>query len=280
MRPPRSGWWWCLRPDRGPDRWPARSPAAAVPDPAPPRRASADPRPGRGGSARSWRSVPTGSRRSPPVGRHFADAWEHRRRGTGSDGRLPPALPASAVLRRPDGRRGRGDRPHPGRPARGGPRRPRRPRRGVHPTRDRRPALPRGGGSGGPPRQPQPHRVVAGNGVADPVEGARQHGDRAQRAARAVGLDARPADPLLDVGLGLRLGAEPVEARAQRPAPREHQRARQGQRPRLRHHARRRGAGVAPAPSSAAVAQPAQRGLLRVRHRDVRPRPRRVAPLR
>ena len=56
--------------------------------------------------------------------------------------------------------------------------------------------------------------------------------------------------------------------------------ARQGQRPRLRHHAGRRGAGVAAAPPAAAVAEPAQRVHLRVRHRDVRPRPRRVAPLR
>ena len=55
-----------------------------------------------------------------------------------------------------------------------------------------------------------------------------------------------PRDPLLDVGLGPRVGARAVEARPQRPAPREHQRARQGQRPRLRHPARRRGAGVAP----------------------------------
>ena len=83
------------------------------------------------------RSVPTGLRPTPPVGRHFADACEHRRRGTGSDGRPPSALPAPEVLRRPDGRGGRGDRPHPRRPPRGGPRRPRRPRRGVHPARDR-----------------------------------------------------------------------------------------------------------------------------------------------
>ena len=95
-----------------------------------------------------------------------------------------------------------------------------------------------------------------GTAVARAVEDPRQHGDRAQRAARAVGLDARPADPLLDLGLGPRLGARAVEARAQRPPPREHQRGRQGQRPRLRHHARGRGAGVGAAPPGPAAVEP------------------------
>ena len=69
----------------------------------------------------------------------------------------------------------------------------------------------------------------------------REHGDRAQHPARPVGLDARPEDPLHDVGVGHGQPGRAVEALAQRAAPHVHERDRQGQRPRLRHHARRRG---------------------------------------
>ena len=205
----------------------------------------------------------------------------HVSTGVGALGAMAALLqhsPRREVLRRPDGRRGRGHRPHPRRPARGGPRRPRRPRRGVHPTRDRRPALPRGGGSGGPPRQPQPHRVVAGNGVADPGEGARQHGDRAQRPARAVGLDARPA---IHSSTWEWDHASPAEQWKRAHNDRHHilhQRPGQGQRPRLRDPARRRGPGVEAALPGPAAVELRQRVHLRVRHRDVRPRPRRPPP--
>ena len=82
----------------------------------------------------------------------------------------------------------------------------------------------------------------------------REHGDRPQRPARPVGLDARPEDPLDHLGVGQRLAGRAVEALAQRAAPHLHQRDRQGQRPRLRHHARRRGPALAPVlPRPAAV---------------------------
>ena len=91
------------------------------------------------------------------------------------------------------------------------------------------------------------HRPRAGQ---DP----RQHGDRPQRPARPVGLDARPRHPLLDVGVGPRGAGGVLEALAQRAAPRLHQHPRQGQRPRLRHPARRRGPAVeAAAPDPAAA---------------------------
>ena len=67
----------------------------------------------------------------------------------------------------------------------------------------------------------------------------REHGDRPQRDARPVGLDERPADQLVHLGLGLRLDAGGLEALPQLRAPHVHQHPRQGQRPRLRDHANR-----------------------------------------
>ena len=82
----------------------------------------------------------------------------------------------------------------------------------------------------------------------------REHGDRPQRHARPVGLDARPEDPLHHLGVGQRVAVGAVEALAQRAAPHLHERDRQGQRPRLRHHARRRGPALGAAlPRAAAV---------------------------
>ena len=107
----------------------------------------------------------------------------------------------------------------------------------------------------------------------------REHGDRPQRPARPVGLDARPEDPLHHLGVGQRLPVRAVEALAQRAAPHLHQRDRQGQRPRLRHHARRRGPALVPALPRPAAVELHQRLLLRVRHRGVRPRARQEPPL-
>jgi hypothetical protein len=71
-------------------------------------------------------------------------------------------------------------------------------------------------------------------------EDPREHGDRAQRPARPVGLDARPEDPLDHVGVGQRHARAAMwKHSAQRAAPHLHERARPRQRPRLRHHARR-----------------------------------------
>ena len=102
----------------------------------------------------------------------------------------------------------------------------------------------------------------------------REHGDRAQHPARPVGLDARPEDPLHDVGVGHGQPGRAVEALAQRAAPHLHEHRRQGQRPRLRHHARRRGPALAPAVPRPAALELHQRLLLRVRHRGLRPRAR------
>ena len=51
-------------------------------------------------------------------------------------------------------------------------------------------------------------RLVGRHRGAGAGQGPGQHGDRPQRPARAVGLDAGPADPLLHVGLGPRVTAE------------------------------------------------------------------------
>ena len=54
---------------------------------------------------------------------------------------------------------------------------------------------------------------VLGTACLTLVQGAREHGDRAQRHARPVGLDAGPEDPLEHLGVGPRLSGRAVEAR-------------------------------------------------------------------
>ena len=116
-----------------------------------------------------------------------------------------------------------------------------------------------------------PPAWVVGHGRPVGRQDPREHGDRAQHPARPVGLDARPEDPLHDVGVGHGQPGRAVEALAQRAAPHVHERDRQGQRPRLRHHARRRGPALAPALPGPAAVELHQRLLLRVRHRRLRP---------
>ena len=100
----------------------------------------------------------------------------------------------------------------------------------------------------------------------------REHGDRAQRHARPVGLDERPEHPLVHLGLGHRLAGRRVEALAQLRPPHVHQHHRQGQGRRLRDHAYRPAPAVeAVLPVPAAVQHPA-RGVLRVGRGDPRPR--------
>ena len=100
----------------------------------------------------------------------------------------------------------------------------------------------------------------------------REHGDRPQRHARPVGLDERPADQLLHLGLGLGLDRRGLEALPQLRAPHVHEHPRQGPRPRLRDHADRPAPEVAPGLPLPAVLQPAAGGVLRVGRRDPRPR--------
>ena len=103
-------------------------------------------------------------------------------------------------------------------------------------------------------------------------EDPREHGARPQHHARAVGLDERPEDPLLHLGLGQRLAGGRVEALAQLrpPHPHQHRRARQGRR--LRDHAGRSEAALAPGLPAAAVLQRAPDAVLRVGRRGSRPR--------
>ena len=154
------------------------------------------------------------------------------------------------------------------------PRRPRREGRGLHPQGRRRAAQARARLARGAAGQRLPAGVGARHRRPQRRQDPREHGDRAQRHARPVGLDARPEDPLDHLGVGQRLDRRGVEALAQRGAPHLHQHRRQGQRPRLRHHARRRGPALdAVLPRPAAV-ELRQRLLLRVRHRRLRPRAR------
>ncbi len=178
---------------------------------------------------------------------------------------------------RPPHRRGhREPRRRTRRDPRRGARLPRRERRGVHPQGHRRAAQARADQPRGaavlavPAGLARRHRGPLGR--QDP----REHGDRPQRHARPVGLDARPEDPLDHLGVGQRVAVGAVEALAQRAAPHLHQRDRQGQRPRLRHHARRRGPALVPALPGPAAVELHQRLLLRVRHRRLRPRARQV----
>ena len=115
-----------------------------------------------------------------------------------------------------------------------------------------------------------------GHGLPGRGEDPRQHGDRPQRPARPVGLDARPEDPLDHLGLGPRVAPGAVEARPQHAAPHVHEHHRPGQRPRLRHHARGRGPALEAALPGAAAVELRERLHLRVRHRDVRHRVRRA----
>ena len=130
-------------------------------------------------------------------------------------------------------------------------------RRGLHPSGHRDPAQPRARPAGCCSWARRRRSAWwLGTDLAGARQDPRQHGDRAQRAPRAVGLDARPEDPLHHVGLGPHDAAGPVAAVPQPEAPHLHEHPRRGQRPRLRHPARRRGAALATSPPRAAPAQP------------------------
>ncbi|CAA9286946.1 MAG: Linoleoyl-CoA desaturase, partial [uncultured Corynebacteriales bacterium] len=187
---------------------------------------------------------------------------------------------AAAQDRQPDGPpdpgRHRGHRPRAGRhPGRGG-RQPRRAGRRLHPAGHRGPA---GAGAvqpAGPARVDVPAGLAGRHDRPVDRQDPGEHGDRPQRHARPVGLDARPGDPLHHLGVGQRHPGRAVEAQPQRAAPRVHERAGQGQRPRLRDHAGRRGPALGAGVPAAAAVERAERDLLPVRHRRVRPRGRQV----
>ncbi|CAA9502598.1 MAG: Linoleoyl-CoA desaturase, partial [uncultured Solirubrobacteraceae bacterium] len=195
-----------------------------------------------------------------------------------------------------DGGHGRSARAPGCRAARGvRPRARRHPRRGLRRSGRARPALHHRHGRAPPPsRGPRPRpahlrippspdpgrrdlRALRGQ---DP----REHGDRPQRDARPVGLDERSPDPLVPMGLGLRLDRRGVEARPQLRPPHVHQHPRQGSRPRLRDHARRPAAEVESGLPAAAAIQRRARRPVRVGRGGARPRSRsrparREAPL-
>ena len=160
-------------------------------------------------------------------------------------------------------------RPRARRHPRAGPRQPRRARRRLHPQGHRRAAPHRAG----QPRRAAvlavPAGVAARHGRPVDLQDPREHGDRPQRHARPVGLDARPEDPLDRPGSGTTPPRRRhVEALAQPDPPHVHQRARPRQRPRLRDHARRRGpalvarstwasrSGTSSTPASSSTASP------------------------
>ena len=149
--------------------------------------------------------------------------------------------------------------------------------RGVHQPDDQGAARPGRRRPADPARRRAPQedreardgrRRRAARGGQDP----REHGDRPQRHARPVGLDERPGDPLLQLGVGHRAAGRAVEALAQLRAPPVHQRARPRQRHRLRHPADGARAEVAPGQPRAAGLQRAARLAVPVGRRPARPR--------
>ncbi len=122
-----------------------------------------------------------------------------------------------------------------------------------------------------------PPAWVVGHGRAVGREDPREHGDRPQRHARPVGLDARPQDPLHHLGVGQRLPRRHVEALAQRdrttPTPTSSARTTTSA---TASCASTRTSGGCPFYLGPAAVEPHQRLLLRVRHRRLRPRDRQV----
>ena len=137
---------------------------------------------------------------------------------------------------------------------------------------DRDAAAPRGDRPRAAARGPQRAGSGRRHGLALGGEDPREHGDRAQRPARPVGLDERPRHQLHHLGLGHRLHRRGLEALPQLRPPHLHQHPRQGQGPRLRDHADRPAAALESGLPAAADLQPHPRRLLRVGRRPARPR--------
>ena len=170
---------------------------------------------------------------------------------------VEPARAPFGGAARPAGRRARRD-PRPGL------RRPGRTRSPLHREHDRDAAPPRRDRPRAAARRPLPPRPDRRHGGALDGEDPREHGDRPQRPARAVGLDERSPDQLLDLGLGHGLDRRGLEALAQLRPPHLHQHPWQGQGPGLRDHAHRSAAEMAPGLPLPAALQPRADGLLRV----------------
>ena len=145
-------------------------------------------------------------------------------------------------------------------------------RRALHPQRDQGPAR---------ARDPRPSaargrlaaaRVAGRRRRAVAVEDPRQHGDRPQRDARPVRLDARPGARLKAVRVGHRMPRRPVAPLAQLHAPHPHERARHGPRHRVRRAAHVRRSAVAPARPRQPRLCDAARADVRVGRGGARPR--------
>ncbi len=123
-------------------------------------------------------------------------------------------------------------------------------------------------------RQPSPSGVARRSWPADALEDHREHGTRAQRDARAVGLDERPGDPLHLVGVGRHRPVCALEADPQLPASQVHQRPRNGRRRRIRTPPRHPRSALEALQRRQPGLQHAARVILRVRHRRSAPRAR------
>ena len=152
---------------------------------------SADASTAAGPAADSTASSPYGQAREHPPqrGRYRASARAEALRQAGSD-------------RAPVRRRGGGVGARARRPASGGSVLPGCWRRGLHPQGHRRAAQARARQPSRSAVLPLPGRVAGGHGGARGGQDPREHGDRPQRHARPVGLDARSQDPLQPRGSG------------------------------------------------------------------------------
>ncbi len=113
--------------------------------------------------------------------------------------------------------------------------------------------------------------LVARHDRAVAREDHREHGARAQRDARAVGLDERSGNPLHVVGMGPDRPVRSLEARPQLRAPHVHEHRGDGRGRRIRHPAHDPRREVAPDQPAAADRERGPRADVRVGYRAARP---------
>ncbi len=148
---------------------------------------------------------------------------------------------------------------------------PRGARCALHPSHHCRTARAGGGRSAPAGRQLEAQVLVGGHCDARRGQDHREHGDRAQRHARAVGLDERSRDSFLDVGMGHEWRVQALAVHPQLHAPQVHQHPRHGRRCGLRRHPRHPRSALEAVQPQQSVLQHAAGDRLRVGRRTAAP---------